>query len=758
MSFFIGFLLGQSHGRRHLITKIYQMIRITRTLLLAATLFSAPALCAQEYPFRNPDLPLAQRVEDLVSRLTLEEKAAQMQNLTPAIERLGIPEYNWWNECLHGVGRSWDKVTVFPQAIGMAATFDAEGLRRMGEITSTEARAIYNEANRTGKGGIQYKGLTFWTPNINIFRDPRWGRGQETYGEDPYLTGLLGKAIVEGLQGDDPEMLKTSACAKHYAVHSGPEPSRHVFNAEVSDYDLWDTYLPAFRDLVVDGRVSSVMGAYNRFRQQPCCASDELMLDILRGAWEFTGYVTSDCGAIDDFFKNHKTHPDAASAAADAVKHTTDLDCGEIFGYLPEAVSRGLISEEEVDEALARLLTIRFRLGVFDPEERDPYATVPYTILESAPHKAHALKLAHESMVLLKNDGLLPLRHNLRRIAVLGPNADAPEVQLSNYNGFPSEIVTPLKGITAKTGAEIVYLRASDYTTPEASAEEIAKAIENVDLVIFVGGISPRLEGEEGDAGREKLDGFLGGDRTSILLPKIQTAVMQQVTKAGIPLVFVSMSGSAVAFPWEAENANAILQAWYGGQAAGTAIADILWGDYNPSGRLPVTFYAGDSQLPDFNDYAMEGRTYRYFRGKPLYPFGYGLSYTTFGYDTPACAARGARTGDPMKVSTRVRNTGVLPGEEVVQLYITHPDAPQPKPIRALKGVKRIHLQPGEEQVVEFTLSPRDLALVGADGTTACNPGRVACFIGGSQPASDREETRQTVEIRIKGPRKVLSR
>lgn len=734
------------------------MVKLPHCLLCGIAGLFALTAQAQEYPFRNPDLPIADRVQDLLSRLTLEEKAAQMQNLTPAVERLGIPAYNWWNECLHGVGRSWDKVTVFPQAIAMAATFDPEALRQMGRITSTEARAIYNEANRTGKGGIQYKGLTFWTPNINIFRDPRWGRGQETYGEDPYLTGVLGKAIVEGLQGDDPVLLKTSACAKHYAVHSGPEPSRHVFDADVSDYDLWDTYLPAFRDLIVEGRVSAVMGAYNRFRGQPCCASDLLMQDILRGDWEFTGYVTSDCGAIDDFFKNHKTHPNGASAAADAVIHTTDLDCGEIFAYLPEAVERGLISEAVIDESLARLMTIRFRLGAFDPQEHDPYATVPYSVLEADSHKAHALKMAHESMVLLKNDGLLPLRHNLRRIAVLGPNADSPEVQLGNYNGFPSEIITPLKGIQAKTGAEIVSLRASNYTTPEAGADEIAKAIEGADLVIYVGGISPRLEGEEGDAGREKLDGFLGGDRTSIMLPKVQTQVMRQVKQAGLPLVFVSMSGSAVAFPWEAENADAILQAWYGGQSAGTAIADILWGDCNPSGRLPVTFYAGDEQLPDFNDYAMEGRTYRYFDGRPLYPFGYGLSYTTFAYDAPACGIKTAGTGQPVKVSTRVRNTGAVAGDEVVQLYVSHPDAPAPKPIRALKGVKRIHLQPGEEQVVEFTLSPRDLALVAKDGATACNPGRISFYIGGSQPVTDADQQRHSAQIRVKGPRKTLAR
>lgn len=723
--------------------------------LLCATVAAAQA---QEYPFRDPGLPIEERVQDLISRLTLEEKAAQMQNVTPPVERLGIPAYNWWNECLHGVGRSQDRVTVFPQAIGMAATFDPAALERAGEITSTEARAIYNEANRTGKGGMHYKGLTFWAPNINIFRDPRWGRGQETYGEDPYLTGLLGKAFVRGLQGSDSVRLKTSACAKHFAVHSGPESSRHVFDADASDYDLWDTYLPAFRDLVVEGRVTSVMGAYNRFRHQPCCASDLLLFDILRCYWNFTGYVTSDCGAIDDFFRNHKTHPDAASAAADAVIHTTDLDCGGVFAHLPEAVGRGLISETEIDEALARLLAIRFRLGVFDPEECDPYATLPYSMLECEAHRAHALKMAHESIVLLKNDGVLPLRHDLRRIVVLGPNADTPDVQLGNYNGFPSEIVTPLEGIRAKTGAEVIYLRACDYTRPEASGDEIERAVAGADLAIFIGGISPHLEGEEGDAGREQLEGFSGGDRTSILLPKAQTEAMRRVKETGVPLVFVSMSGSAVAFPWEAEHADAILQAWYGGQSAGTAVADILWGDCNPSGRLPVTFYAGDDQLPDFEDYSMRGRTYRYFRGTPLYPFGFGLSYTTFGYDAPVCLTRSPRAGEPLRIAARVRNTGDRTGDEVVQLYVSHPDAPDPKPLRALKGVQRVTLRPGEERIVEFELSPRDLSLVDESGVSVCRPGRLLCYVGGSQPSSDDDAQRHTVEVRIRGGKRSLPR
>ena len=416
-------------------------------------------------PFRNTGLSFEERVNDLVGRLTLEEKISQMQHTAVGIERLGIPAYNWWNECLHGVGRSGDKVTVFPQAIGMAATFDAPALERMGEITSDEARAIYHEAIRQGKVGEQYKGLTFWTPNINIFRDPRWGRGQETYGEDPYLTGVMGSAIVKGLQGNDPKYLKTSACAKHYAVHSGPEVGRHEFDAQVSAYDLWDTYLPAFHELVVNAGVSSVMCAYNRFEGQPCCGNDRLMMTILRDLWGFEGYVTSDCGAIDDFFRFHKTHPDESSASADAVIHGTDLECGSVYKALSEAVRKGQLSEQQIDVCVKRLFLIRFRLGMFDPEEQVAYNRIPYTVLESEAHRQHALKMARESMVLLKNEKhTLPLRQQLKKIVVIGPNADEPEVQLGNYNGFPSRIVTPLEGIRARAGAEVVYVKGSNYT------------------------------------------------------------------------------------------------------------------------------------------------------------------------------------------------------------------------------------------------------------------------------------------------------
>ena len=686
-------------------------------------------------PFRNTGLSFEERVNDLVGRLTLEEKISQMQHTAVGIERLGIPAYNWWNECLHGVGRSGDKVTVFPQAIGMAATFDAPALERMGEITSDEARAIYHEAIRQGKVGEQYKGLTFWTPNINIFRDPRWGRGQETYGEDPYLTGVMGSAIVKGLQGNDPKYLKTSACAKHYAVHSGPEVGRHEFDAQVSAYDLWDTYLPAFHELVVNAGVSSVMCAYNRFEGQPCCGNDRLMMTILRDLWGFEGYVTSDCGAIDDFFRFHKTHPDESSASADAVIHGTDLECGSVYKALSEAVRKGQLSEQQIDVCVKRLFLIRFRLGMFDPEEQVAYNRIPYTVLESEAHRQHALKMARESMVLLKNEKhTLPLRQQLKKIVVIGPNADEPEVQLGNYNGFPSRIVTPLEGIRARAGAEVVYVKGSNYTTalPDETAK-LAEAIQGADLAIYVGGISPRLEGEEGDAGKEKLDGFKGGDRTSIALPEIQTAVMKQVKTAGIPLVFVVMSGSALGFEWEAEHADAIVQAWYGGQAAGTDIAEVLFGDYNPGGRLPVTFYRSDKDLPDFLDYSMVNRTYRYFQGEPLYPFGFGLSYTTFKYTHLQCP-REVNTGDKMEVSVKVKNTGKVAGDEVVQLYLSHSEGEQPKPICALQGVKRIFLQPGESQEVRFELKPEQLALVDDAGRTICSPGRMQVYVGGGQP------------------------
>ncbi len=704
-----------------------------------------------EFPYQNPDLSIDERVDDLVSRMTLEEKVSQMQNEAPAIERLYIPAYNWWNECLHGVGRSGDKVTVFPQAIALAAAFDEEAMEKMGDIVSTEARAIYNEALREGKEGLQYKGLTFWTPNINIFRDPRWGRGQETYGEDPYLTGLLGKAIVRGLEGTDKEFLKVSACAKHFAVHSGPEVGRHEFDANVTPYDLWDTYLPAFRDLVVDANVSSVMCAYNRFEGQPCCGNDKLMMDILRNKWGFTGYVTSDCGAIDDFYKHHKTHKDAAESAGDAVLHGTDLDCGVVYAALLDAVKQGYLTEADIDVSVKRLFKIRFRLGMFEPEGKGIYTSISYDTLECREHKDHALKMARQSMVLLKNkENILPLSQSLKKIAVIGPNADDGEVMLGNYNGFPSVLVTPLEAIKNKTQAEVVYAKGVNYTTadPEQKAEAY-KAMDGADLVIFIGGISPRLEGEEGDAGQDKLIGFHGGDRTSIALPAVQTELMKDIKKKNIPLVFVNMSGSAVGFEWEAQHADAILQAWYGGQSGGVAIADILWGDYNPSGRLPVTFYRNDGDLPDFLNYDMANRTYRYFTGETLYPFGFGLSYTSFGYSDMTVPTE-LGTDENLTVSVDVTNNGSKEGDEVAQLYVKNPGKDSLQPLMSLKGIKRVHLAPGETKKITFTVSPSQLAVTTESGEKILESGDIKVFVGGTQPKAEEWESASS-GFRIKG-------
>lgn len=851
------------------------LLKFTCILILSISCINSKA---QTYQFRDYRLPFEQRVNDLVGRLTLEEKVLQMLNSAPAIERLGIPAYDWWNETLHGVARTPFKVTVYPQAIAMAATFDKNSLFKMADFSALEGRAIYNKAVAEGRTNERYLGLTYWTPNINIFRDPRWGRGQETYGEDPYLTAMLGDAFVKGLQGDDPKYLKAAACAKHYAVHSGPEPLRHVFNVDVSPYDLWDTYLPAFEKLVVDSKVAGVMCAYNAFRTQPCCGSDLLMVDILRNKWNFKGYVTSDCWAIDDFYKNHKTHPDAAAAAADAVFHGTDIDCGtEAYRALVKAVKDGQITEKQIDISVKRLFMIRFRLGMFDPAAMVKYAQTPASVLESMPHKDHALKMAQQSMVLLRNENnTLPLSKSLKKIVVLGPNADNAISVLGNYNGIPSTITTVLKGIKDKVAptTEIVYEHAINFTndtllnysdfrkqyayedkqgfkaeyynnkelngipqlvrtepdvdkmwqegeiidanikannfsaryttnftatetgtiTFELEADDGYRFILNgetvidawsknrwgaktcklqtvkdstyklvveywqgdgkgnvklsagnyqrtdfkqlinrhqdADVFIFVGGISPQLEGEE-----MKVDypGFNGGDRTSIMLPTVQTNLMKALKSTGKPVVFVMMTGSAIAIPWESEQIPAILNAWYGGQSAGTAAADIIFGDYNPAGRLPITFYKSDQDLTPFNDYSMDNRTYRYFKGKPLYGFGYGLSYTTFNY-SQISLPKTILKGKPVTVSVRITNTGKMEGEEVAQLYILNQNKSIKMAQKSLKGFQRISLKAGESKVIRFTLSPKDLSYIDTNGNSKQRGGKIELGIGGSQP------------------------
>lgn len=860
-------------------------IRLYQAAFFLLISFSSNAQeTVKKYLFQDPKLSFEERVNDLVSQLTLEEKVSQMLNTSPAIPRLGIPAYNWWNETLHGVARTPFKVTVYPQAIAMAATFDQNSLFKMADYSALEGRAIYNKAVALGRTEERYLGLTYWTPNINIFRDPRWGRGQETYGEDPYLTAILGDSFVKGLQGDDPKYLKAAACAKHYAVHSGPEPLRHTFDTDPSLYDLWDTYLPAFQKLVVDAKVAGVMCAYNAFRTQPCCASDVLMTDILRKQWGFTGYVTSDCWAIDDFFKNHKTHPDAESASADAVFHGTDIDCGtDAYKALVKAVKDNQIPESQIDISVRRLYMIRFRLGMFDPVSMVKYAQTPASVLENDEHKAHALKMAQQSIVLLKNENsTLPLNKKVKKIVVLGPNADNSIAILGNYNGTPTKLSTVLQGIKDKVGknTEIVYEKAINFTNdtlfvyssaknlysfegksgfkaeyfnnkdltgkPEAvrteteldhfwqEGEKVIGSIKannfsaryttnftaaadgsitfeltaddgyrflvngkevidgwdrnrwgektyqlqtkknsvynlvieywqgegkaniklgagnfvrtdfnalinrtkDADAYVFVGGISPQLEGEEM---KVPFPGFDGGDRTSILLPAVQTELMKSLKTTGKPVVFVMMTGSAIAIPWEAENVPAIVNAWYGGQAAGTAVADVLFGDYNPAGRLPITFYKSDSDLPPFVDYSMENRTYRYFKGQPLYGFGYGLSYTTFNYDQMNVPETSTK-GKEVPVSVRVTNTGKMAGEEVVQLYVVNTDKSIKTALKTLKGFSRISLKPGESKIVSFLLSPQDLSYINSKGESTSFQGKIEISTGGGQP----DETAKT--------------
>lgn len=863
--------------------------RIFFTISLFAKLAAHAQVDTASLPFYNYKLSFEQRVSDLVSRLTLEEKVAQMLNHAPAVERLGIPAYDWWNEVLHGVARTPFRTTVYPQAIAMAATWDTAALKTMAAQGALEGRAIHNKAIQQHRTAERYLGLTYWTPNINIFRDPRWGRGQETYGEDPFLTAMLGRAFVRGLQGSDPKYLLAAACAKHYAVHSGPEPLRHVFNVDPSDYDLWDTYLPAFKELVTNAHVAGVMCAYNAFKTQPCCGSDQLMIQILRRQWKFNGYVTSDCWGIDDFFKNHKTSANAEDASADAVFHGTDVECGtNAYLSLVQAVKDGKIKEEQINTSVKRLFMIRMRLGMFDPPSIVKYAQTPASILESASHKAHALKMARESIVLLKNENhTLPLKRSLKKIAIIGPNADNSISVLGNYNGTPSEIVTVLNGIKSKLGksTDVVYEQAVNFTndtllsyedvssqyaadgkqgfkaeyypakdlsgvpitktennidhfwqegseviadikannfsaryttsfkaekdgdiTFEVEADDgyrfsindqivinawernrwgarrhqlatkkdstykltleywqgegkanvrlragnyirtdmeaLAAKIKDADAIVFVGGISPQLEGEEMPV---NYPGFNGGDRTSILLPAVQTRLMQALKTTNKPVIFVMMTGSALATPWESENLPAIVNAWYGGQSAGAAVADVLFGDYNPSGRLPVTFYKSDSDLPAFGDYSMDNRTYRYFKGAPLYPFGYGLSYTSFKYDNLKLPAA-SKIKVPIPVSVSVTNTGRLSGDEVVQLYISYKDQTIKVPQQALKGFQRITLKAGETKTIKFTLDPAALAIPGADGSAIYPKGKLLISVGGSQPGLSTRTISNTVQ------------
>jgi len=846
-------------------------------LFAASVMFSA---YAQQYPYLDRNLPFEKRVDDLVSRMTTEEKASQLLYTAPAIPRLGIPEYNWWNEALHGVARA-GYATVFPQSITLANSWDEDLMLDVANAISDEARAKHHEFVRRGDRGI-YHGLTFWSPNINIFRDPRWGRGQETYGEDPYLTGRLGLRFVQGMQGSDPKYLKTVATAKHYAVHSGPEPVRHKFNAVISERDLRETYLPAFRTLVKEGKVYSVMGAYNQFRGQPACANDELY-GILRNEWGFDGYIVSDCWAVSDFYTFQGYAAGPAEAAAMALKAGTDLECGVDYRHLMEALGKGLVTEKDIDRAAARVMLARFRLGIFDPDSIVEYSQIPYQANCSDYNRSLARKAAQESIVLLKNsNGILPLSRDIRTVAVIGPDAASHEVLVGNYNGIPKDPVSLLEGIQAKLRPDtrVIYAEGSDlapgmhnlvpipsryFRTPEGKqgvrgsyftsqemkgeplftrtddmidfywdndsphplmpvndfgvhwvadivppvtgtyflgtwgssgytiilegdtlfsfyndhhanvrgvpleftagqkyrvevlyrnhggdadmkllwcmprgnmVQQAVEAAASADVVIVALGLSPRLEGEEM---KVEVDGFAGGDRTSLSLPAIQEELLAAVLATGKPVIVVLMNGSPVASLQAQEKAAAVLLAGYPGVEGGDAIADVIFGDYNPAGRLPVTYYRSVDQLPPFEEYDMDNRTYRYFTGVPLYPFGYGLSYTTFAYSDLEVPAKAA-AGSGIKVAVTVTNTGKITGDEVVQLYLTDEKASTPRPLRQLEGFDRVTLKPGESRRMEFTLKPEQFSMINNRDARVIEPGWFTVSVGGGQPGTGAEK------------------
>jgi beta-glucosidase len=688
--------------------------------------------------------------------MTLEEKVSQMVHRSRGISRLGIPAYNWWNECLHGAGRA-GTATVFPQPIGLAAMFDETFMKEIAEAISDEVRAKYNEAVRQdGNWGSNvlkilpdvisgwfltrkywYRGLTCWSPNINIFRDPRWGRGHETYGEDPFLTSRLGVAFVRGLQGEHPDYLKVVATPKHFAVHSGPEGKRHSFNAVVSRKDLYETYLPAFKACVQEAQAASVMSAYNAVNGEPCSASVELLQKILREEWGFDGFVVSDCGAIQDIQKHHKKTKSYRTAAAMAVNAGCDLNCGGTFKFLKSAISKRLVTEGTLDKSVQRLFEARIRLGMFDPPEKVPYSAIGPEVIDCPEHRSLALEAARRSMVLLKNDGLLPLNKGLKKLAVIGPNADSLAVLLGNYNGTPSAYSTVLDGIRNHFAGETVFARGCDLTRDNrkgfAEAEQIAK---NADAVVLCLGLSPEIEGEEGDA----LNSNAAGDKLNLKLSGVQEELLERLADTGIPLVVVLLSGSALDLRMADKRAAAVIQAWYPGQDGGKALAEILFGDFNPSGRLPVTFVRSDEDLPPFEDYAMKGRTYRYLEKPPRFPFGFGLSYTSFDYSDVTIENVGRAREEGLTASVIVTNTGNIPGNEVVQFYLHRHEAPLPVPNYQLCGFKRIDLAPGEAKKVSLNLPISALDLVDENGHSSREPGKFTFYAGGQQPDKRSEE------------------
>ncbi len=688
--------------------------------------------------YMDETLSFEERAKDLVSRMTLEEKVYQTLHSAPAIERLDVKSYNYWNEALHGVARA-GTATVFPQAIGLAATFDEELLEEVADTISTEGRAKFNMQQKYNDTDI-YKGLTFWSPNVNIFRDPRWGRGHETYGEDPYLSSRLGVRFINGIQGKDEKYLKAAACAKHFAVHSGPEDVRHSFNAEVSKQDLYETYLPAFKACVEEAGVEAVMGAYNRTNGEPCCGSKTLLNDILREDWGFKGHVTSDCWAIKDFHEHHMVTRGPVESVALAMNNGCDLNCGNIYGNLLLAVRDGLVEEKTIDRAVTRLVTTRMKLGLFDSPEKVPFNTIGYEQVDNKAHQELNLKASKKSIVLLKNENnLLPLdKSKLKTVGVIGPNANNRKALVGNYEGTASEYITVLEGIKDYLGEDIrVYYSEGCHLFKDKvqglgiENDRIAEAravCDMSDVVVACFGLDPGLEGEEGDQGNE----FASGDKLNLNLPGIQEQVLKELYKCGKPVILVLLSGSAISVPWADEHLPAIIQGWYPGAQGGKAVAELLFGEFSPEGKLPVTFYRTTEELPAFTDYNMKNRTYRYMEQEALYPFGYGLSYTDFELSDVSVDAQEIVPGEEVHCTAVLTNTGKLPGAETIQIYIRVKQEGAPN--WQLKGLRKVHLNPGEKQTVQITLKGEAFGLFDNNGKLVLHEGEYEVYIGTSQP------------------------
>lgn len=688
--------------------------------------------------YMDEQLSFEERAKDLVSRMTLEEKVFQTLYTAPAIERLGVKSYNWWNEALHGVARA-GVATVFPQAIGLAATFDEDLLEEVADTISTEGRAKFNMWQKYNDTDI-YKGLTFWSPNVNIFRDPRWGRGHETYGEDPYLTSRLGVRFVNGIQGHDKKYMKAAACAKHFAVHSGPEDIRHSFDAVVSKQDLYETYLPAFKACVEEAGVEAVMGAYNRTNGEPCCGSKTLLTDILRGEWGFNGHVTSDCWAIKDFHEGHMVTSTPVESVALAMNNGCDLNCGNMFGNLLLAVRDGLVEEKTIDRAVTRLVTTRMKLGLFDRPEEVPFNSIGYDQVDSKQHKKLNLKASRKSIVLLKNEkNLLPLdRSKIKTVGVIGPNADNRKALVGNYEGTASEYITILEGIKEylgdytrvyySEGCHLFKDKVQGLGTTNDRITEARAVCDMSDVIIACFGLDPGLEGEEGDQGNE----FASGDKPNLNLPGLQEEVLKELYKSGKPIVLVLLSGSALSVPWADENIPAIIQGWYPGAQGGKAIAELLFGDFSPEGKLPVTFYRTSEELPAFTDYNMKNRTYRYMKNEALYPFGYGLSYTNFELSNISVDTDEIAPGKNVNCSAELENTGAISGAETIQVYVKVKT--EGAPTWQLKGLKKVHLNPGEKKTIKLTLNDKAFGLYDNQGKLVLQEGEYEIFIGTSQP------------------------